>query len=169
MKKFKVNDVETFIAAIEDEIQHTSEGRYYHRLHVALHALKTGNYYESARIYNHSPVSIYNWVHRLTESGLAGLREGERPGRPCRLSSKQEEKLYEDILLSPRELGYDQNIWDGPILSYHLKKNFGVYLRVRQCQNLFHKLGFSLQRPRRKAAESDPKKQEEFKKNSRNG
>lgn len=169
MKKLKINENETFIAAIEDEIQHTSEGRYYHRLHVVLHALKTGNCYESARIYNHSPVSIYNWIHRLTESGLAGLREGKRPGRPSRLSSKQEEKLYEDILLSPRELGYDQNIWDGPLLSYHLKKNFGVHLRVRQCQNLFHKLGFSLQRPRRKAAESDPKKQEEFKKNSRNG
>lgn len=169
MKKVKVPDVETFIAAIEDEISHAPEGRYYHRLHVALHALKTGNYYESARIYSHSPNSIYNWINRLLEKGLAGLREGKRPGRPRRLSSSQERELRKDLLLSPREFGYDQNIWDGPLLSYHLEKRFSIRLQVRQCQNLFHQLGFSLQRPRRQAAKADPEKQKVFKKNSKSG
>ncbi len=169
MKNLGVEDVDIFIAAIEDEIQHTPAARYYHRLHVVLHALKTGSCHESARIFNHSPASVYNWVHRLTENGLSGLQEGQRPGRPSRLSSKQEDILYKDLLRSPRDLGYEQNIWAGPLLSYHLNKKFGVQLRVRQCQNLFHKLGFSLQRPRRKAAEADPEKQKEFKKNSKNG
>ena len=169
MKRFRVTDVETFIAALEDEISHTSEGRYYHRLHVTLHALKTGDCYESARIYNHSPHSIYNWLHRLTKRGLVGLQEGERPGRPRQLSFSQEQKLCKDLLLSPREFGYDQNIWDGPLLSYHLRKIFSVHLQVRQCQNLFHRLGFSLQRPRRQGAKADLEKQNTFKKNSRNG
>ncbi len=169
MRKLEINDVETFIAAIEDEISHTAKGRYYHRLHVALHALKTGNCYDSARIYNHSHVSVYNWVHRLIESGLAGLQEGKRPGRPSRLSASQEKELRENLLFSPREFGYEQNIWDGPLLSYHLEKSFGVHLQVRQCQNLFHNLGFSLQRPRPQAAKADPKEQELFKKNSRSG
>ncbi len=164
MKKLAMPDVETFIAAIEDEISHTSDGRYFHRLHVALHALKTGDCYESARIYNHSPVSVYNWVHRLVERGLAGLEEGSRPGRPGKLSEAQQARLRKDLMLSPREFGYDQNIWDGPLLSYHLEKKYGVRLRVRQCQNLFHRLGYSLQRPRKKAAEVDPEKQSEFKK-----
>lgn len=169
MKKLKIQDVETFIAALEDEITHTSEGRYFHRLHVALHALKTDDCYESARIYNHSPASVYNWVHRLVENGLAGLEEGSRPGRPRKLSGAQLARLREELALSPRELGYNQNIWDGPLLSYHLERKYSVCLRVRQCQNLFHQLGYSLQRPRKKAAEADPEKQEEFKKNSRNG
>ncbi len=169
MKRLEIPDVETFIAAIQDEISRTPESIYYHRLHVVLHALKTGSPYEAARIYEHSPRSVYNWVHRLSTSGLAGLSEGERPGRPRRLSLSQEQKLYKDLLLSPRELGYSQNIWDGPLLSYHLEKQYRVHLRVRQCQNVLHRLGFTLQRPRRQAAEADPEKQEAFKKNSQNG
>lgn len=164
MKRLKIPEVETFIAAIQDEISRTPEGRYYHRLHVALHALKTGDCYEAARIYDHSPHSVYNWIHRLNTYGLAGLQEGNRPGRPRKLSALQEQKLYKDLLLSPRELGYAQNIWDGPLLSYHLEKRFSVHLRVRQCQNVLHRLGFTLQRPRRQAAEADPEKQKRFKK-----
>ncbi len=169
MKKLEISAVETFIAAIEDEISHTAERRYYHRLHVVLHALKTGNCYEAARIYTHSPHSVYNWVHRLATHGLAGLLEGKRPGRPRRLSPSQEQRLSEDLLLSPREFGYDQNIWDGPLLSHHVEKQFGVHLHVRQCQNLFHRLDFTLQRPRRQGAKADPEQQEAFKKNSING
>ena len=111
MKRLEISDLETFIAAIEDEICRTAERRYYHRLHVVLHALKTGNCYEAARIYNHAPHSVYNWIHRLTTYGLAGLLEAERPGRPKRLSPSQKERLSKDLLLSPREFGYDQNVW----------------------------------------------------------
>lgn len=164
MKRLEVPDIETFIAAIQDEISHTPDGRYYHRLHVALHALKTGDCYEAARIYDHSPRSVYNWIHRLKSRGLAGLSEGERPGRPSRLSPSREQKLYKDLLLSPRKFGYDQNIWDGPLVSHHLEKKFSVHLRVRQCQNVLHRLGFTLQRPRRQAAEADLKEQGRFKK-----
>ena len=169
MKRLKIPDVEIFIAAIQDEIPHTQEGRYYHRLHVVLHTLKTGSCYQSARIYEHSPRSVYNWLHRLITKGLTGLWEGERSGRPSKLSSVQQKKLRRHILLSPREFGYNQNIWDGPLLSHHMEKHFSIHLGVRQCQNLFHHLGFTLQRPRRQGAQADPKQQEEFKKNFRNG
>lgn len=169
MRRLEIANVETFLAAVQDEISRTAESRYYHRLHVVLHVLKGASCYEAARIYDHSPRSVENWVHRLTTHGLAGLWEGERPGRPSRLSPSQQEKLRKHLLFSPRKFGYDQNIWDGPLLSHHLKKQFSVHLRVRQCQNLFHRLGFTLQRPRRQPAKADPKEQEIFKKNSSNG
>ncbi|UCH01226.1 MAG: winged helix-turn-helix domain-containing protein [Deltaproteobacteria bacterium] len=50
-----------------------------------------------------------------------------------------------------------------------LKEKYNISLGVRQCQRLFHQLGFSLQRPRRTAFEADPFQQEEFKKTSTNG
>jgi transposase len=74
------------------------------------------------------------------------------------------QKLQNEIQCSPRELGYTQNLWDGLLLSHHLTKNYSVSLSVRQCQRLFHQLGFSLQRPRRQASEADPLQQETFKK-----
>lgn len=164
MKRLKIPDVETFIAAIQDEISHPAEGRYYHRLHVVLHALKETSCYEAARIYGHSPCGVYNWIHHLITKGLNGLREEEHPSRPSKLSLSQRKELRKHLLLSSREFAYDQNVWDGPLLSYHLKKYFSVHLRVRQCQNLFHRLGFTLQRPRHKGANTDPEKQEVFKK-----
>jgi len=132
MKRIEIADVETFLAAVEDEISHTAESKYYHRLHVVLHVLKGESCYAAAARYNHSPRSVENWIHRLTTHGLAGLWEGERSGRPGRLSESQQRKVRKQLLLSPRKFGYDQNMWDGPLLSYHLEKQFKVQLRVRQ-------------------------------------
>ena len=154
MRKFIIPDVETFIAAIQDEISRTPEGRYFHRLHVILYVLQGASSYDAAYLYGHSARSIQYWIQRLISYGLQGLWDRDHPGRPSRLS---------------RELGYEQNFWDGPLLSYHLKEQYHVSLSVRQCQRLFHKLGFTLQRPRLKAHEADPFKQEDFKKNSPRG
>lgn len=169
MKKLIVPDVETFIAAIQDEISRTLEGRYFHRLHVVLHVLQGASSYEAASLYGHSPRSVQHWIHRLISYGLKGLWDRERPGRPSRLSESERQKLRNEIRRSPRELGYDQNLWDGPLLSHYLKEHYAVKLSVRQCQRLFHQLGFTLQRPRCQAHEADPLKQEDFKKISTNG
>ena len=169
MRKIAIPDAETFIAAIQDEISGTKEGRYFHRLHVVLHVLHGASSYEAARLYGDSPRSIEYWVQRLLSQGLAGLEEGDRPGRPGQLSSSDQQRLRSEILRSPRELGYDQNLWDGVLLSHHLEERYAVSLSVRQCQRLFHKLGFTLQRPRRQAHEADPLQQEAFKKTSANG
>lgn len=166
MKRISVPDADTFIAAIQDEISRSREGRYFHRLDVVLYVLHGASSYDAAGIFGHSPRTIEYWMHRLLSDGLAGLMEGEHPGRPTRLSLAEEQKLRDEIRRSPRESGYAQNLWDGLLLSHHLERNYSVSLGVRQCQRLFHQLGFSLQRPRRQAHEADPLEQEAFKKNT---
>ena len=138
MKRIAIPDAETFVAAIQDEISRTREGRYFHRLHVVLYVLQGASATEAARIHGDSARAIEYWVHRLLSNGLAGLWEGDRPGRPGRLSAADQERLRTEIRLPPRELGYDQNLWDGLLLSHHLKEKYGVSLGVRQCQRLFH-------------------------------
>ena len=51
MRKFIIPDVETFIAAIQDEISRTPEGRYFHRLHVILYVLQGASSYDAARLH----------------------------------------------------------------------------------------------------------------------
>jgi transposase len=169
MKRISIPDAETFIAAIQDEISRTKEGRYFHRLDVILYVLHGASPYDAARLFGHSPRTIEYWVHRLVSNGLNGLWEGDRTGRPGRLSAAESQKLRKEIQRSPRESGYDQNLWDGVLLSHHLTKEYSISLSVRQCQRLFHKLGFSLQRPRRQASEANPVLQETFKKTTTNG
>jgi transposase len=77
--------------------------------------------------------------------------------------------LRKELRRYPRDLGYDQNLWDGVLLSHHLEKNYSILLSVRQCQRLFHQMGFSLQRPRRQASEANTLNQESFKKTSASG
>ncbi len=168
MKRVKIPDAEIFKAAIQEEISRTPEGRYFHRLHAVLQVLGGASSHETARLYGDSPRTVEYWVQRLTSRGVSGLLEGNHTGRPARLSSAELAGLRKDISRSPRELGYHQNLWDGLLLSHHIAQNYSVSLGVRQCQRLFHQLGFSLQRPRRKAIEADVLRQEAFKKTTTN-
>jgi transposase len=169
MKRISVPDAETFVAAIQDEISRNREGRYFHRLDVILYVLQGASPYDAARLFGHSPRTIEYWLHRLLSDGLAGLWDGNRSGRPGRLSATDLQKLRNELQRSPRDLGYSQNLWDGVLLSHHLAKKYSISFSVRQCQRLFHKLGFSLQRPRRQPSEANSELQESFKKTTTSG
>ena len=169
MKRITVPDAETFIAAIQDELLRTKEGRYFCRLAVVLYVLRGASAYDASHAFGFSSRTIEYWIKRLASNGLNGLWDGKHPGRPSRLSASQMQRLRKELRRYPRDLGYDQNLWDGVLLSHHLEKNYTVSLSVRQCQRLFHQLGFSLQRPRRQASEADIVQQEVFKKTSTSG
>ena len=169
MKRLTVLGTETYIAAIQDELSRTREGRYFQRLAVVLHVLRGASAYEASHDFGFSPRAIENWVNRLASNGLNGLWDGSHPGRPSRLSALQMQGLRKELRRTPRDIGYDQNLWDGVLLSHHLEKNYSISLSVRQCQRLFHQMGFSLQRPRRQASEANLLNQESFKKTSGSG
>ena len=101
----------------------------------------------------------------VDEKGFEALRPRKQPGRPFRLTPSQKEEIKVALLLPSEESGY--NVWDGPSLSDYIRKKYDITLGVRQCQRLFHELGFSQIRPQAfpsKDHEEDPRR-EEFKKN----
>ena len=51
-------------------------------------------------------------------------------------------------------------MWDGPNLYDYIKKKYDINLSVRQCQRLFHKLGFSLVRPQTYPSKNENNKEE---------
>jgi transposase len=79
----------TSVLGLQQEIQRSEESRYDHRLHGVLLVAQGMTCPEVARLLGDAPRSVENWVHRFNEEGLAGLMEGERPGRPSRLDEKQ--------------------------------------------------------------------------------
>jgi transposase len=168
MKRIIVPNAPALIPEIQEEISQNQSGRYMHRLHIVLFVLKGNDCTQAAEFFGDAARTIQYWMHRLISDGLIGLKDKPHPGRQAQLSSSQLEQLRDEVSHSPRELGYEQNIWTGTLLSYHLAQNYAVKIGVRNCQMLFHKLGLSLQRPRRKSYEADPAKQAEFKKSTRN-
>jgi hypothetical protein len=126
VRRTSIPDAEVFKAAIQDEISHTPEGRYFHRLHAVLHVLDGVNSIDTARLYRDSPRAVEYWVRWLTSKVLSGLLDGNHPGRPTRLSVNNLAELRKDISRNPRELGYDQNLWDGLLLSHHLIQKYSI-------------------------------------------
>ena len=121
---------------------------------------------EAATLLGDAPRSVEYWVHRFQGKGLAGLQEGEHPGRPRRLDGKQIEAINRALRGKPSDAGMRVNLWDGKTLSAWIEKEYGIHLGVRQCQRLFRRLDFRLRKPRPVLAKADLGRQKRHKKNS---
>jgi transposase len=156
------------ILALQDEIRRSEESRYDHRLHGVLLVAQGLTCPEVARVLGDAPRSVEYWVQHFAEKGLAGLQEGERPGRPQRLDAGQIARINAVLRKTPRDVGLGQTLWDGKTLSAWIAKEFGLTLGVRQCQRMFRQLGFRLRKPRPMLGKGDAEVQRAHKKNSRN-
>lgn len=79
----------TSVLGLQQEIQRSEESRSDHRLYGVLLVAQGIRCPEVARLLGDAPRSVEYWVHRFEQSGLSGLIEGERSGRPSQLSQKQ--------------------------------------------------------------------------------
>ena len=165
MRRLEIINAPTMTYLFQLEIERSDESRYDHRLHGVLLVAQGLSCSKVAHLFGHTTKTIENWVNRFNSNGFKALRDEKHTGRPSKISAAQLEKINAEIRLDPHELGYNQNLWDGKLLSHHIMVKYGISLSVRQCQRLFHKLGFRQRIPRPISAKSDPIKQEDFKKN----
>lgn len=164
MRKLDIKDAEIIRLAVQDEILRSEESRYDHRLHGILLICSGFSCSEVAELFGRSRRTIQYWVRRFEQSGFAGLQEVPRSGRPPVLSEALLQAVGKDLRRSPFEFGYTQNLWDGKLLSHHLAQIYGVELKVRQCQRMFHQLGFRRRKPRPLIAKANPHAQRNYKK-----
>jgi transposase len=164
MKPLTVADSETIILALQDEIRRSEESRYDHRLHGLLLVAHGRTCPEVAALLGDAPRTVEYWIRGFEERGLAALREGDRSGRPGRLSAKHLRGINAALRRMPREMGLGGNVWDGKTLAAWIKRQYGIALGVRQCQRLFRRLGFRLRKPRPALAQADPERQKAHKK-----
>lgn len=171
MQKLVIRNSKKIERLINAYVQNSDEGRFAFRLCSLKLLLNDPNYSAEklSKVLLASPRSIAKWIHKINESrDIEVLRDKPRPGRTSRLDSAQKEMIKSTLALPPRKVGLEANLWDGKTLSHYLKKEFGVDLKVRQCQRLFKELGFTLKRPRTVVANGDPKAKRAFKKTSHN-
>jgi hypothetical protein len=105
MKPFTIADSATIILGLQDEIRRTEESRYDHRLHGVLLVAHGMTCPEVAALLGDAPRTVEYWIRGFEEKGLAALREGERSGRPRRLSEKHLRGINASLRRVPRELG----------------------------------------------------------------
>ena len=167
MQRLVIKDKEGIKMKIQEYFAGNEEARFIHRLHgVLLFSEKENESCDSiGALFGNSPRTVSNWIKRVNDTGdIESLRSKKQPGRPPRLSEQQRQELKLVIQESPEKHGITTNIWDGKSLSAYIENHYGIIMKTRTCQRLFHQLGFSLKRARPVFARANEEKKKESKK-----
>ena len=87
--------------------------------------------------------------------GLKALKARPVPGRPSRLDPQAKKRLEKILLRGASESGFATDLWTCPRVAQVIKREFGVGYHVDHIGRLLHALGWSPQKPERRAVERD--------------
>ena len=170
MRKIEIANSRTAVLAIQEEIRRSDESKYDHRLHGLLLVASGQSCRQAALLLGEDPRTVQRWARAYERDGFDGLRDGVRSGRPPKLGADVMAALETDLRDRPDSFGLAGHLWDGPLLSEHLRRTYAVDLGIRQCQRLFHQMGSgSASRARRWPAPRARNQSEAFKKTPQAG
>jgi transposase len=123
------------------------------RRRLAIALLRAGKAYrEVARLVRASLSSVVRWKQAQRRDPRKGLRARPTPGRPPRLTKDQRERLRRLLLRGARAAGHTTELWTLTRIGVLIETEFGVrYSPVGVWKLLRHGLGWSWQKPERRA------------------
>jgi len=99
--------------------------------------------------------TVYRWLDVLSAEGLDGLRIMSKGGRPAQLDAEQHEELRRILLAGPQAAGFGTELWTIKRVRETIKRHFGVQYSEVHVWRLLGRLGFSSQKPEKRAKERD--------------
>ncbi len=99
--------------------------------------------------------SVHRWFVAYHDHGVEGLAPVPATGRPLKLTPKNREKLTDMLLQGATVFGYPTDLWTGPRVVDLIRRRFRVSYHAHHISRLLRSLGFSPQRPERRARERD--------------
>ena len=99
--------------------------------------------------------SARRWKAAARTQGEAGVRAKPVPGRPSKLKVKQRTRLERLLMKGAQAAGYHTDLWTCPRVAELIQNRFGVGYHVDHVGRLLHELGWSPQKPARRALERD--------------
>lgn len=102
--------------------------------------------------------TVRRWRRVWEASGKEGLKSKPHPGRPCLMSDEQKAELVQMLGKSPPEHGFDRHFWTTSMIADLIKQKFGINYDNDWVGEILHTLGFSWQKPARRARERDPER-----------
>ena len=122
----------------------------------AIQLLKAGQTLSAvARMLSASVSSVFRWWQAYRRRGLKGLRAKPTPGRPPRLSKSQKQQLVTWLLRGPLAAGYRTDLWTLKRVAEMIRRHFGVVYHPCHVWKLLVRLGWSCQKPERRALQRD--------------
>lgn len=99
--------------------------------------------------------TVYTWKALLDEGGIDALRAVPSRGRPARLDEAQLRGLRAAVLQKPSEHGFGTELWTLKRVGVLIKRMYGVEFGQTQIWRILGALGFSVQKPEKRAIERD--------------
>ena len=98
--------------------------------------------------------SVHEWKIAWRERGIAGLKSG-RYGRVSKLSRAQEARVRREVVKGAAHHGFSGDFWTLDRLTAALKRWTGVAYEDRSVWHTMRRLGFSCQKPLKRALDRD--------------
>jgi transposase len=103
---------------------------------------------------------VSEWLKIYDEQGVDGLMEGQRTGRPSRLSELQKIMLCDILDSGPIAYGQLSGVWTAKIISRIIKDEFDTQYHPSHVWKLLQDFGFTVQSPKRLLAKADDEKRQ---------
>lgn len=99
--------------------------------------------------------TVYTWKALLDEGGIEALRTVPERGRPAKLDEGQLASVRAAILQSPTEHGFGTDLWTLRRVGVVIERLHGVRFSQPHVWRILGSLGFSPQKPDKRAIERD--------------
>jgi len=99
--------------------------------------------------------TVYTWKALLDEGGINALRAVPERGRPAQLDAGQLARVRSTLLQSPTEHGFGTELWTLKRVAAVIERMHGVRFGQTQVWRILGRLGFSSQKPEKRAIERD--------------
>jgi transposase len=111
---------------------------------------------EVARRLEVSRQAVSLWARQLAEvNGAVGKLKAKALGRPRWLEAEQCASLSEALLKGALQAGFPTELWTVKRVRVLIEREFGVKYSNSGCWELLHRLGFSPQKPEKRALQRD--------------
>jgi len=112
---------------------------------------------ETARLIGASPSTVTEWRKAYEKQGEAFFQAHSPPGRPPGLSQKHKKKLQKLLLKGARANGYKTELWTLQRVAEVIDSHFGIRYELSSVWHILKGMGWSCQKPERRARERDEK------------
>lgn len=119
---------------------------------------------EIARILGVTPGAVSQWKKIYQRDGPSALKAKRHPGPKGKLTSRQRRKLARLLLKGPRRHGYANELWTLARIAKVIRKHFGVQYEPSGVWRVLMGMGWSCQKPQRRARERDEEAVERWRK-----